>query len=444
MLAAIYFPVIAGLAGARAAPEELRSIVSADLQGALTRMARRMHVSGMVPTQDAQAWQLYADLLLTCGKSEEAESAYQFVQRCVRGSRVGVRILSCRNAAWQAIFRHRFGLALMSFSRVIEDEEASCVARLEARVGASLALYCAGQVDEAVGLCDALSQALRTMQIEDHALWSELVAMIAEDMRIQRRVRTLLGLHEHLHTSAAKYALPEASSVADHARVLNAVSCEFLKHRANYLVALQRLACGERDGLAGLHKHLEWTVRMGLASYPRLVRTECAMAALATHLEGVAEQFIAPLETLVCGRASAPRSGGERDQIELLYCFAKIRQLQDKSKEALRYYTAYASLAIEILRSDNRAVFAFLGRIERGGILPVDDVSLRLPPKYRRAYRYMVENLHRARLSVGEVAAEAGVTERALQAAFKAHLGLSPGELLRRVREEQRREIEYI
>jgi AraC-like DNA-binding protein len=67
----------------------------------------------------------------------------------------------------------------------------------------------------------------------------------------------------------------------------------------------------------------------------------------------------------------------------------------------------------------------------------LDDISARLPAKYRRAYRYMQENLNRHDLSVREIAAEVGVTERALQSAFKNFLGLSPTELIRRQRMER-------
>ena len=63
-----------------------------------------------------------------------------------------------------------------------------------------------------------------------------------------------------------------------------------------------------------------------------------------------------------------------------------------------------------------------------------------MPAKYRRAYRYLMENLDQRDLSVRELAAQIGVTERALQAAFKTYLGLSPSELIRQRRMERIRE----
>ncbi|SAL06293.1 AraC family transcriptional regulator [Caballeronia calidae] len=443
MLAALYFPIIAGLASPRVAPEELKGIISGNIENAIARMGRRMHTNIASRNPETNNWQLYADLLLASGKEEDAEAAYQFVQRGVRSTRTGARVRLCRNAAWRALFRHRFGLALMSFSRVIEDGEADSVARLEARVGAALALSSVGQPEEAIKLCEASLSALVDIDCHEKRVWHDVIATIAQDIRVQYRLRTLLGMQNRVHGNTETYRVDRFKSALLKVRVLNGSSADLLAWRADYLCALDDLANGERSSLACMRQHLEWSIRSGLSYYPRLVRIECAMAALAANMDAIAEQFVVPLEVLLHPRATIQGSG-ERNLLELLFCFARIRQLQDKSKDALHYYTAYSALAIDILRSDNRAVFAFLGRVNHTGAAPLDDLSLRLPPKYRRAYRYMLENLDRARLSVGEVAAEAGVTERALQVAFKAHLGLTPGELIRRTREDNRKEREFI
>jgi AraC-like DNA-binding protein len=69
-----------------------------------------------------------------------------------------------------------------------------------------------------------------------------------------------------------------------------------------------------------------------------------------------------------------------------------------------------------------------------------DDISARLPGKYRRAYRYQIEHLEQSDLSVREVANHIGVTERALQAAFRTHLGYTPRQLIRNRRMERIRD----
>lgn len=73
----------------------------------------------------------------------------------------------------------------------------------------------------------------------------------------------------------------------------------------------------------------------------------------------------------------------------------------------------------------------------------LDDIGTRLPARYRRAYRYLLDNLERKDLSIREIAAQVGVTDRALQSAFKTSLGSTPTEIIRRLRMERiRAELE--
>lgn len=94
-------------------------------------------------------------------------------------------------------------------------------------------------------------------------------------------------------------------------------------------------------------------------------------------------------------------------------------------------YNRYALDAVQCLRSEVQAPRL----LESGTPAHVsDDISARLPAKYRRAYSYMITNAHRSDLSINEVAAQIGVTGRALQQAFKSATGLSPTQVLRRYR----------
>jgi AraC-like DNA-binding protein len=100
-------------------------------------------------------------------------------------------------------------------------------------------------------------------------------------------------------------------------------------------------------------------------------------------------------------------------------------------------YARYALMSIKHVRADSVAMPAAIS--ERASA-PADDISARLPGKYRRAYRYLIEHLERPDLSVREVANHIGVTERALQAAFKTHLGYTPSQLIRSRRMEHIRD----
>ncbi|MDR6450167.1 AraC-like DNA-binding protein [Paraburkholderia terricola] len=93
-------------------------------------------------------------------------------------------------------------------------------------------------------------------------------------------------------------------------------------------------------------------------------------------------------------------------------------------------------VSTQCLRNDAEALATFVSGASRQ-TPHLDDAGAKLPAKYRRAYRYLQENLDRRDLSVHEVAAEVDVSERALQSAFKSSLGLWPTELIRRLRMER-------
>jgi AraC-like DNA-binding protein len=196
---------------------------------------------------------------------------------------------------------------------------------------------------------------------------------------------------------------------------------------------VQRAAAnGDRAAFARLLEHLNWARDEKLPDYLRTVRLEAALAAFA----GAAPQFAETVLDPLINHCSPQPLTGQR-QIEYLYCYSKTRQHQGRVQEAWQLYSRYTLVAMQCLR-DSAHVHRPLG--ERGAKVAsaqLDDVGARLTGKYRRAYHFVLENLNRRDLSVREVAAEIGVTERALQNAFRSLLGLSPRELIRRERMER-------
>jgi transcriptional regulator GlxA family with amidase domain len=61
----------------------------------------------------------------------------------------------------------------------------------------------------------------------------------------------------------------------------------------------------------------------------------------------------------------------------------------------------------------------------------------KLPRRYRKAYRFLQANISEPDLSIDDLAEAAGVTARALQMAWKKHLGCSPSSTIRRQRAER-------
>jgi AraC-like DNA-binding protein len=211
-----------------------------------------------------------------------------------------------------------------------------------------------------------------------------------------------------------------------------------LQHLRDLLLAVD----GDAQALQHAPAHVHSLARAGLLACERQARLEWALVALATKHADVARTMLDPL-TRGSGSVGAnrPLRTVRRWDFELSYCRAKLCEQQGLADESLRFYQHYALESVLCLRSENPAPQEL--RDEGAPQSTVkDEVEMSLPAKYRRAYRYMLEHLDQAGLSVHEMAEHVGVTERALQLAFKQHLGMAPAQVLRRCRLERiRREL---
>ena len=107
----------------------------------------------------------------------------------------------------------------------------------------------------------------------------------------------------------------------------------------------------------------------------------------------------------------------------------------------MKFYSQYTTEALRCLRNETATVRSAGATRPRSAAGTVnDDVAARLPAKYRRAYRYIVENIDREDLTTREVAAEMNVTMRTIQLVFKRALGVTPCALIRSLRLEGIRE----
>ncbi|WP_255212922.1 helix-turn-helix transcriptional regulator, partial [Burkholderia pseudomallei] len=189
--------------------------------------------------------------------------------------------------------------------------------------------------------------------------------------------------------------------------------------------ALRRLAGGQADALNDLMAHLDWADANGLTSYQNSARQEIALAGLIGNAPHIAEMVLAPL-------ANEIRVGHHHGHLEILYCLAKVNQAQGRTHHSQQLYSRYAMTAVHCARKGA----CDLARNSPQGHAPhvADDISARLPAKYRRAYHFLLSNLERSDLAIGEIAEVIGVTVRSLQNTFKASLGATPSEIIRQER----------
>lgn len=434
MFSSLYFPLVSTLVCTSAPRGQLDML----REGRIAEAVAHAHHCA------SPCMQLQADLQTLLGIEVDAEDSYREAQKLMRGSRRDMRAASCRNAGWQAFFRQRFSTAMSCFMRLVDDERLERTQALEARFGALFVLLETGQHGEALQWLDELDAMLQDASADDDdELWREIVDVLRYDLACQHDLRTAAQLSDHVYWQSgatgafALRAVREAGLAGTEAlarRAQRAFS-PALRERMTYLDALRKLALAQPGAQAAALAHLNWSAANGLHAYQYAVRLEIALASLASGTPQLAETMLAPI-------AADLRAAHDHRHLEYLYCLAKTRGAQGRDEESSQLYRRYALAAMQCLR-ESATMLATLSHRARRQTAQLDDVGARLPAKYRRAYRYLMDNLERSDLSVREVAAEIGVTERALQSAFRNSLGSTPTEIIREKRMERiRRDLQ--
>ncbi|WP_081677943.1 AraC family transcriptional regulator [Mycoavidus cysteinexigens] len=425
----VYFPMISVLSANEPNSTLKEMVFNAKVREALLFAGKRTDgeqhsVSADILSED---FRISGDFQLALGRFEEAEESLRKSSRLIRHSKSLLRIRSCRNTGWQAFFLHRFSTALSCFTRLLNENELSVPHRLEALTGTALVLHTLGYLNEAYRYLEEMRALALREQLED---WQQLAHTINFDFTIQYELRQSPQLTDHVYwqVAAANFMPPALSSLP-----IKVMTSDLLTRRLDYLRQLHAFALGSADVANQLQAHLNWASAAELDLYQRTVRVEIALAALATDATRLAQSL---LNFNHFGQGL--RHTVVHNNIEYFYCLAKACQQIGRIEESMHHYGRYALLAMQSMRTASLpADFHSQQRVRNTAHTPLDDVCARLPGKYRRAYTYLLGNLSRPDLSVREVAAHIGVTERALQMAFKTYVGLSPTEVIRRQRMER-------
>ncbi|PAK10725.1 helix-turn-helix transcriptional regulator [Burkholderia ubonensis] len=432
MFSTLYFAAAATLANPSSTGAYAARVLDGRFAEAAACVAARCDAEPGDPAADVRDVHAYADIQLVLGRFEEAEETFRRAQKLLRESRDQTRVMTCRNASWQAFFQNRFGVAQAGFRRIADDRAASAGQKLESLVGECVVMHHLGRAEDAMTALDMLDAAAR----DADPRWLQLTGALRADLLLQYGVgrADALGDHVYWRSTLADLPLSAFAEAATATAAAGADALPLLRMRVDYMRQVHALAAGDHAALARIDAHVSWCAKAGLADYQRSVRLEVALAALAGQAPNVADTMIAPY------RDAAGRCGSHvRWTLDYLYCAAKVREQQGRIRESSSLYARYALASVRHVRSDGAALAPALAIARCGthAAAPSDDVSARLPGKYRRAYRYLMERLDQRDLSVREIAAHIDVTERALQAAFKTYLGLSPSELIRRQRMER-------
>ncbi|PLZ00046.1 AraC family transcriptional regulator [Burkholderia sp. WAC0059] len=429
MFSTVYFAVVSTLSSSDVAQTLASKMLSGQWQDAVHAAARRAdpELASAKPAYDDI--QLYGDIQLVLGRHEEAEETFRKAQKAIRGSRDAIRVTSCRNTGWQAMFQHNFNVALSCFKRVLDDQDASLEQRLDSLVGITLVLHQLGCIES---VCARLAELAALVGEARDERWTQLMLVLRRDLLTQYHLHCSERLADHVYwRSVVLDFLPRELGDID-APAPACPDLPVLGERLAYLDNLRALAGGKTNVVEGIDQYVRWSAQLGLAEYRRTLCLEVALASIAAQAPAIGESMLKQ-----CDSTMVQADQHARWYVDYIYCLAKVRQLQGRIQEFSQLYGRYAFASIRHVRADSALMPLTAAPVARASQPRSDDVSARLPGKYRRAYRYMMENLDQRDLSVREIASHIGVTERAIQAVFKNHLGLSPSQLIRRQRMER-------
>ncbi len=429
----VYFPMISVLSFNQAHPTLRQLILDAKLHEAFSFATKHADEAQHGPANEtfSENLRICGDLQLMLGRFEEAEESLRKSNRIIRHAKHTLRIRSCRNTGWQAFFLNRLSTALSCFVRLLNEHNLGVERRLEALAGATFVMHSLGYFNEAHQYLDEMAA---LAEEEDKLNWRQLAYAIKTDLTLQHTLRQSTKFVDHVfwHVASANFLAPTLDNISK----VDALP-SLLKQRLSFLSSLRTLAHGGFNVAEQLQNHLSWAVLTELENYQQAIRIEIALAALSADAARLAHSF---LDFNHFGQGQA-QYATLRNSAEYFYCLAKIAQQSAHLEESMHHYARYSLLAMQSIRAVVLPPDFHPNKRARTPVLsPSDDICARLPGKYRRAYNYLLENISRPDLSVREVAAQIGITERALQLTFKTHVGLSPTEVIRRHRMEHIRQ----
>jgi AraC-like DNA-binding protein len=381
----------------------------------------------MEQATQATLGQLLSRALLVMGRAEDAEELFQRqLHRYASLPREQARWLTSLDRGAMNIHLRRMARAATHFNEVADDGAAPVFLRLEALVGLALAFNSLGEFRHAQGalrLADTLAAPL------NDPLVTRVLLFVQLDLRATQALRSFhWGLSE---ARAATSAFPAAAELAAAADALAAVP--LCQQRLRLLAvlhpeSLKQATVGEarayvRQALAGMQEAQQRALE-------EATRIDAGIAFISTDHHACAQEWLGTLW------ADEARLHHHADAVELMWCQSQLLSAQGLHADALCRYRQYTQQAVFRLRSELTSLPHphFLEGSDAAG--QVDPFELKLPIRYRSAYRYIMDNLGARALSVNHAAAHIDVTVRALQLTFRLHLGMTPAELIRRRRME--------
>ena len=366
--------------------------------------------------------------LLALGREEEAEELMRHMLKTYDAlPRKSIRYSAAIDQATFMLHLNKPARAAQMVVDLADDIEVSAAARTEVLLLLGAAYLSLGRHTDAFQSLElARSVAVEAAVPGLH----ELVELAQLHLEVSVRLRSLTEFVDHCHCSANDSVLKQLRPIADVDVQLEALSRKTslthlgCQHAARLHVWL-RAGLGLAGGTQALLGEVARADACEIAGVAAQFRVDAALACLGSRSIWAATQL---LNTLIFDERKLV---GHRFASELNYCASKLYAHNGRHSDALRLYKQYSTGVLESMRTGVAATRVPRCLSVNLKTTAVDSTESRLPPRYRRAYRYLIDHLDQPELSVRQVAAQIAVTERSLQLAFHKHLGMTPAEVIR-------------
>jgi AraC-like DNA-binding protein len=383
------------------------------------------------------AGHLVGRALLALGREAEAEELFQQQLRVYESSsRSSVRWHASLDQGAMSLALNRGARAVEAFSIVADDQTAPPALRVEALAGLAVALARYREDEMVPKILIAAERVAEMNGLEGMAC---IVDAIQLEARVLRWLRDFAEVEAGAMPGSIESVelLGRVSAMREQLRVARArlASAPLAQRRLSFLETLLRDDVGTPAGVGAINEQIRALHEDRAVEFETMSRLDAARTLL-SHGEAKGARDV--LGSLVFDERSACR---HRHSLELRLCLSRMHALSGRLGDALRLYKDYARQAVALYGSE-RPRLPVLRVVEGvGREQECDAAKMRLPLRYRRAYQFIVDHLTDPNLSVRQVAAQIDVTERALQMAFRTHLGVTPAELIRerrmnRIRDE--------
>lgn len=399
-----------------------KAVLRGDVQDGLRLGLGRLDRCGAGEDSLRQAvlGQVLGQALLAIGRAEHAEELFQKQLRLYDSlPRAQVRWLTSLDRGYLSLSLNKPGRAAESFNVVADAADVPLPLRLEALLGMTRASQGVGEQRRAAR---TLAHAVHLAK-DENSVRGRLLDAAGLELEVMRALRNFDepvsgGCHMAQMSGFARPLRELAKDLSD---------IPLVSHRLRFLAALVDQDLGSLRGSIQLLDELQWWQERCLHQVEEVGRIEAALALLDHGKARLAGEILGPL-------ASDAAQQHHSHVIELKYCASRFHALQGRHAEALRSFRQHASRAQTRLRTEllRMPYSRFLEKRDR--VDHTDADQLRLPIRYRRAYQFIQEHLTERTLSIRGVASHIEVSERALQNAFRLHLGLTPAEVIRQLR----------